>query len=333
MLRFASRIMLIIFMLLIVGCSHSPDQLDGISFLTLEMDGTISELAWSPNGHSIAFSMDPGWELNTELERSIYTINLETNSYLPIKKYSDRIIAYGAEWSPDSKSLIMYYPSNTVGISPEEPVARLAPFDIVIVNASTGELLQSEWNGSYAAWGVNQDEVIVVDSDVGKPNQELPIYQVNLITGITKEIAKTIPASIFDTEGIDVSSAGLLAYRNIGTLSIVDIASGEQISELKVESRLYSPSWSPDGEILAYVQDKANPNESEWHGIIYLATVDGSCHGNPLDTGTIVKSIDWSPDGRQLAFSTTESGRIYFLDLTTGVGKELLDSYQMHCME
>lgn len=332
MFRIASRIMLMILLLLIVGCNQSPDRLDGISSLVLELDGTISELAWSPNGDSIAFSMDPGWELNTELERSVYIINLETNSYLPIKEYSDRITAEGAEWSPDSKSLIMYYPSEVVFNSPNEPGARLAPFDIVIVNASTGELLQSNWNGSYATWGVHQDEIVIVDSDIGKPNQELSIYQVNLKTDIAREIAQTIPAYIRDG-GIDVSSNGLLAYRNIGTLNITDIASGEQIGELKVESRLYSPSWSPDGEILAYVQDKADPNESEWRGIIYLATADGSCHSSPLDTGTIVKSIDWSPDGRQIAFSTTESRRIYFLDLTTGVGKELLDSYQKHCIE
>lgn len=50
-----------------------------------------------------------------------------------------------------------------------------------------------------------------------------------------------------------------------------------------------------------------------------------------LDLGYVIKSIDWSPDGKQIVFSTTKPGELYFIDMTTGVGKEWFNSYKERC--
>ena len=42
--------------------------------------------------------------------------------------------------------------------------------------------------------------------------------------------------------------------------------------------------------------------------------------------------LDWSPDGNRLIFSARDKrNRLYFLDFTKGVGKELMDSFQSNC--
>ncbi|HFE65883.1 MAG TPA: hypothetical protein ENJ93_01360 [Chloroflexi bacterium] len=326
MLRTIPHVMVAVFILslLVNGCNRNQENFEGISSLKLNMDGAISDLAWSPNGQYIAFTIDPGWEIETDLERTIFIVDLNTNMYHPIQEYDDRILyeVRGAKWSPDSRSLILYYPLAVV--DPLGNSSNSSQSDIVILEAQTGKLLQTVRNGSNATWGTADNQVIIVDSDTGKANQELPIYQVDLNAGEFKEIAKVEPA--YTLYGLDVSSTGLLAYRDKGSLQIIDIDSREPVGRIEVKGRLYSPAWSPDGQILAYIQDTPNSQKA-----IYLISFDGLCRSDPLNLGTIVKSIDWSPDGKQLAFSTDKAGEIYFLDLTIGVGKQLLDSYQTRC--
>lgn len=322
------RMIIITCGILIAGCNTDPTTFEGVSSLRLESNWVISELDWSPDGRYLAFTVDTG------KHHAIYILDLQMESYYSIKEYNDRTLyeAQGPSWSPDSHLVILYYPSAFVTAGPGSPFVRLAPFDIVTIDAQTGELSQGVWEGSYATWGVKQNEVIVVDSDIGQLDGEVPIYLVNLLTGEARQLAKTVAGIVLTSEALDASSTGLLAFRNKDKLEIIDLNSGEAVGRVNIESRLYSPAWSPDGEILAYVQDMASANENKWRGIIYFSTANGSCRSEPLDIGSIVKSIDWSPDGKQLAFTTNDFGKIYFLDLTVGVGKALLDSYQARCL-
>ncbi len=317
----------ILFLLILTGCRAGPDRQEGVTSITVGSDWTMRELSWSPDGRYLAFTNE------TSRNQGVYVLDLETEKYYPIQEYDDRNVyeAAGPAWSPDSRSLILRYPAYTVGRA-GQPV-KLSPYDIVVINWGTDELPLNLLNGAYATWGTQQDEVIIIDSDVGKLGQETPIYLVNLTTGESRELAKTVGGFVFIEEALDVSSTGLLAFRTEGKLLIVDTASGEEVGEIEAANRLYSPTWSPNGEILAYVQDRANPSETEWRGVIYFSTSDGLCRSEPLDLGFIVKSIAWSPDGEQLAFTTPVPGKIYFLDLTTGNGKILFDSYQGRCQD
>ena len=87
--------------------------------------------------------------------------------------------------------------------------------------------------------------------------------------------------------------------------------------------------WSPNGTVLAFLAGGMN-SQVEDDGII-LARADGTCLSEPLQLGAELLSLDWSPDGNQLVFSTRDANRLYFLNFTTGVGKELMDSYRERC--
>ena len=79
---------------------------------------------------------------------------------------------------------------------------------------------------------------------------------------------------------------------------------------------------SPDGKLIAVTkQDTGSPGADIWvidwqrAGVSYRQTLDPSDDINPV----------WSPDGRQIAFTTYRKGNadIYTVDYGTGVGKEM----------
>jgi Tol biopolymer transport system component len=87
--------------------------------------------------------------------------------------------------------------------------------------------------------------------------------------------------------------------------------------------------WSPDGTLLAFIAKELDSRVAT-DGVM-LASADGACFSEPLKLDSYLYSLDWSPDGSRLVFSNRDVNRLYFLDLTTGVGKELMDSYRQKC--
>jgi len=75
----------------------------------------------------------------------------------------------------------------------------------------------------------------------------------------------------------------------------------------------YDPSWSPDGENVAYIQRDGNRND------VWIAPVDGSDPYRLTDVGTCVAPA-WSPDGRFIAFFRENDGNFEaaYVELETG---------------
>lgn len=308
---------------LLVGCTNRPEQLDGVSAIHIQSGWYFSDLAWSPDGQHVAAVLD------SKQDHGVQIIDLETESYHPIQEYDGRAAyeAQGPDWSPDGKSLVLFYPAyRDLALGDEAPDAGLS---IVIVDAESGEIVQQVWDGIFAAWGEDRREVVVVDTNVGKTNADVPVFRSNLETGEIQQIATVKPGYLIVANAFDVSSTGRLVYAaNANRLCIIDSTTGALIGEMDADVRISGPSWSPNGETLAYLQDVRLDGNRGWKNVIYLATADGSCRSDPLDVGNPI-SIDWSPDGRRLVFSTYDTpGKLYFLDLTQGVGKRLIDSYQ-----
>ena len=320
---------LLIFYFLLIGCTPSIEKIEGVSTLDLETDWSISKISASPDGAYLSFNV-----VGNE-DQGIYILEIENENYYPVQKDNDRIWyeAHGATWSPDSTTLVAFYPSSVVGTI-GQPSIRKTPFDIVTIDAKSGDIIYGFWDGSYATWSSNQDEIIILDDDIGKLDQLVPIYQYYTSTGSYKQVGEGYSNFIAVYDGLEVSSTGLLAYFDKKNLIITDLESGEQTGEIKLPSAsgpytLYSPAWSPNGEIIAYIRSKIE--DGQMWGSIYFSTREGSCQGDPLKLETFIRSIDWLPDGQTLVFTTNEPGKIYFLDLNRGVGKELLESFQNEC--
>lgn len=302
------------------GCSRQGDRLaeiEGISLLEVEhaFSTSFAELAWSPDGRSVAV------HAYTELNNGTVTIvDLLTGTTRDIYE-SGGPYMLGPEWSPDGQSLIFAAPRESI---PHQGA-------VVVADAATGQIIQNLGFGGYATWTADLENVIVLGFD-SSCREEIPIYEYNLTTGTRRILGSTISCFAESAHRLDASADGkLVVADDTGTKTqILSITDGVELGALAPPLRRETV-WSPSGTMLAFLDGGMN-SDVEDDGILF-ARADGACLSDPLRLGAELLSLDWSPDGNQLVFSTRDANRLYFLDLTTGVGRQLMDSYRERCVD
>lgn len=302
-----------------VGCSHQSDQpleIEGINSIEVKPrpSAALAELAWSPDGHSVA-----AHAYGERTGSTVTVIDLQTGTARSLYD-SGGDYFLGPEWSPDGQSLVFVAPTSKV--NPRSGGA-------IIVDADTGNVTHDLGFGGYATWTADIENVIVLEFD-SNCREEIPIFEYNLVTSTRRIFGSTISCFAETGDSLDASTDGkLVVPDSTGTKTqILSIVDGVELGALSPPLKR-NTVWSPDGTILAFlvrVVDSQVTND----GIIF-ASADGACLSDPLQLGAELLSLDWSPDGNQLVFSTRDTNRLYFLDLTSGVGKQLMDSFRERC--
>jgi dipeptidyl aminopeptidase/acylaminoacyl peptidase len=89
------------------------------------------------------------------------------------------------------------------------------------------------------------------------------------------------------------------------------------------------PRISPDGATVAYVVTGLDGETNEYRGAIWLAALDGSSPQRQITAGTRRDVAPrWSPDGKQLAFTSNRAGdtqQLYVLPVGGGEPRKLTD--------
>lgn len=324
------RFLAISLVISVLACHHQDDQLTdlaGVSSLTVKHapPTAFSELAWSPDGQFVAARAYAGQNNSV-----VTVINLQTGTTQRLFE-SGTDSFHGPEWSPDGRSLVFHIPSSLVSPLSGGPVEVIPPYNIVVVDADTGQISRDLGFGSYATWTADPERVIVLGQGQGECGKEIPINEYSLTSVITRTISYTGTCWPEVVDSLDASVKGKLVVPNIeGTHNqILDIVSGTEQGTLTTMRG--STVWSPDGTMLALIAKELDSRVGT-DGIM-LASADGACFSEPLRLNSYLYSVDWSSDGSRLVFSNRDVNRLYFVDLTIGVGKELMDSYRERCAE
>lgn len=120
-------------------------------------------------------------------------------------------------------------------------------------------------------------------------NSELGVYELYTLSAYDQRLSKIASSAGQPNWRRD---GGMLVYRGVPGLQAVPAAGGGP-SMLVSDSSAFWPTWSPDGQRLAYARQEADG----WR--IYVAPADGSSQPQPLTPG---KYPIWGPQGA-LAYS------------------------------
>lgn len=102
-------------------------------------------------------------------------------------------------------------------------------------------------------------------------------------------------------------------------LYVQDLASGDRRRLNAQDGYVNSPSWSPEGDRVAY----SYTDEEGYSHLFVLDADDADAEPEQLTFGEVVDDNPrWSPDGQRLVFASIRDGdfdwRLFVLDLTTG---------------
>lgn len=308
----------LLFILCATGCRQADPltEIQGIRSLQVEHDPSTSfqELAWSPDGRFLASKAYAGQGNST-----VIVIDTQTGETRRLYE-SGGDYFLGPEWSPDSVALVFNASTSK---------ANHSSGGVVIVDAVTGNIIRDLGSGGRATWTADSEHIIMVG--FGSSCEKVSINDYDLTTNLIRIIGHTGECWPTVLDSLDVSIEGKLIVPNIdGTNNqILDIASTTvQGTMTPIRG---STVWSPDGTMLAFIAKELDSRVGT-DGIM-LARADGACFSEPLRLDSYLYSLDWSPDESRLVFSTRNVNRLYFLDLTTGVGRQLMDSYRAKCTD
>ncbi len=103
---------------------------------------------------------------------------------------------------------------------------------------------------------------------------------------------------------------------------------GNRVKRL-THNELYdkNPTWSPDGEQIAFTRDLGKDIRNKQYDI-FIMDADGRNQRNLTEHPARDDEASWSPDGQQIAFTSNRSGRneIHIIDIKNGKVKQLTDS-------
>jgi Tol biopolymer transport system component len=265
---------------------------------------------WAPTGDRIAITAISG----SQNASSIYVLDLKTRvmRLLVDQPYGN---AVAQSWSPDGKRLAFSVNSS-----------KNLKAGIWVINTDGSAEPEFYSEGFGMAWSSSGDVVIY--------RKDLRQQQVSLYL---EEQARDGQKPIFSSRGVGVQNLSwsadgskllfLFMRENRASAVYIYDKRSNTFSRVTGEGLIESPSWSPDGRMIAYIAGIRT--ETVPHYSLHIACADGA---STIVVPTLREMFSpaWSPQGEQFAYVGTLNNGIYLLDLKSAFGIEDI-GYLLKC--
>jgi Tol biopolymer transport system component len=134
-----------------------------------------------------------------------------------------------------------------------------------------------------------------------------------------------VDALTWDPKGGRVAVTGAPNMRDASQIYLVDVAKQTAEQLTKHANGAFDPSWSPDGNSLAYIGRTGS------QGALWVRSIDGVKEAS-FDKLSYVRAPAWAPDGKSIAVLAQQNGafEIFVVSVkATGSGLELGEPRQM----
>jgi len=272
------------------------------------------ELAWAPNGKSIAFSAGSG----------IALLSLETSSVRRITTAPPLSEDWGPSFSPDGEK-ILFVRSPDSGIPEELMMAQCLTGEVRRISSQHARILGAP------QWSMDGKSVIFASDFGSHPG----LWRVGIdSTAVAVQINDSGWRPSVARTGYRLAYQRITHSLNIWELELTD----PQRATARKEQRILVPSTSetdqgpgpqisPDGKKLAFMSDRSGTME------IWVSDRDGS---NPVQLTAVggAGTPRWSPDSQWIAFDASDRNttKIYKIKLGSGVPQLLThDEFENRC--
>jgi TolB protein len=232
---------------------------------------------------------------------------------MPITKYSGHATASSSAWSPDGNQILAelnenygsgIYVMNVDG----SDIGHLTPNFLTSSSKSDPVWSPDGRNISYIdiSWS-NEQNIYRMNTDGSDPinltNNAFFVWEFDWSPD-AKRIVFVSQHSVRDNSGAHDRDIYTMDFDGSNVNQLTQTASDEN-----------HPKWSPDGSYIAFISASKSTSHPDYDDQdLSLMDADGS-NVTQISTTHGVSSFAWSPDGKKLAFSSTNSNPPYESDL------------------